>query len=217
MAMLATMPPPAPATVIVQQGQTMGEIASAHGVSLQSLEDSNPQISNPSSIYVGEIVNLPGHVKSFPVTLTCTATIDASGNLSINDCSSKTAIPGGHPSAKPHSAPPTQQPADDPAQPRQAEPVTGEGAGILPGAEWACIARAESSDNPRSVNSIPGYIGNGGGLYGDLESTWGGYDGYAQPFQAPVSVQNAFNQRLQEESGWSPWIADSCPQKFGNG
>lgn len=206
MAMLATMPPPAPATVIVQQGQTMGEIASAHGVSLQSLEDSNPQISNPSSIYVGEIVNLPGHVKSFPVTLTCTATIDASGNLSINDCSSTTPVQAEQP--KPADNPP--QPTSAPPGPSSA-PTTEEGAGSIPA--WAsCIVQRESGGNPRSVNAIPGWIGDGGGLFGDLKTTWNGYDGYSQPFDAPVSVQIQFNNQLSDNgANLLPWAADGCP------
>lgn len=201
--------PPPMQVVTVQAGQTLGEIAQDHGVSLPAIEASNPSIANPASIYAGENVTIPGeNVRSFPVTLTCTATIDASGNLSINDCSTApkpTGLPIDNPSpTQPNSQPQTPQP--------EASTV-----GILPGAEWACIARAESSFNPRSVNAIPGYIGNGGGEYGDLESTWAGYDGYQQPFQAPLSVQNAFNQALQAHDGWSPWLADNCPQKFGNG
>lgn len=77
---------------------------------------------------------------------------------------------------------------------------------------WAsCIVQRESGGNPRAVNSIPGYIGNGGGLFGDLTSTWGNYGGYHQPFQAPVSVQIAFNQHLKDQMGLSPWAADGCP------
>jgi hypothetical protein len=80
----------------------------------------------------------------------------------------------------------------------------------MPDAFSRCVEMRESSDNPRSVNAIPGYIGNGGGLFGDLESTWADYGGYAQPFDAPVSVQVAFNARLFAEDGKIPWLADKC-------
>jgi LysM repeat protein len=77
---------------------------------------------------------------------------------------------------------------------------------------WAsCIVQKESGGNPSAVNSVPGYIGNGGGLFGDLTSTWNGYDGYAQPFDAPVSVQVQFNDQLEAQDGLSPWAADGCP------
>lgn len=80
----------------------------------------------------------------------------------------------------------------------------------IPG--WAkCIVFRESSNNPRAVNSIPGYIGNGGGLFGDLTSTWNNYGGYHQPFQAPVSVQIQFNEQLHNQLGLKPWAADGCP------
>jgi LysM repeat protein len=77
---------------------------------------------------------------------------------------------------------------------------------------WAtCIVQRESGGNPAAVNSVPGYVGNGGGLFGDLTSTWGGYDGYAQPFDAPASVQIQFNDQLEAQMGLSPWAADQCP------
>lgn len=102
----------------------------------------------------------------------------------------------------------TQQPATqpEPQQPSQ----TSQGTTSIPA--WAtCIVQRESGGNPGAVNSIPGYIGNGGGLFGDLQSTWNNYDGYAQPFDAPVSVQIAFNNQLRAQDGLSPWAADGCP------
>lgn len=213
--MIATAPPPPAATVIVQAGETLSEIAQDHGVSLQAVEASNPQISNPASIYVGESVTIPGQQRSFQVTLTCTETVDASGNASLNDCSTT-------PRSQAETKPPAQQPQTPNSQPQTpapaATPIQG-GSGDSPG--WVpvpgmpdsfskCVEMRESSDNPLSVNAIPGYIGNGGGLFGDLKSTWNGYDGYAQPFQAPVSVQVQFNSNLFKQYGTSPWDADSC-------
>jgi len=44
----------------VKSGDTLWDIAKAHGVSLQSLIAANPQISNPNLIYPGQKINIPG-------------------------------------------------------------------------------------------------------------------------------------------------------------
>lgn len=103
------------------------------------------------------------------------------------------------------SIPPALTP--EPQQPAPSSQGTATG---IPG--WAtCIVQRESGGNPRSVNAVPGWVGNGGGLFGDLQSTWNNYDGYAQPFDAPVSVQVQFNDQLHAQDGLSPWAADGCP------
>lgn len=51
---------PSGGDVIVARGNSLSQIAVAHGVSLGALEAANPQISNPSLIYPGETVHLPG-------------------------------------------------------------------------------------------------------------------------------------------------------------
>jgi LysM repeat protein len=55
-------PPPAPAAgtaYTVQSGDTLSSIADQLGVSLSALEAANPQITDPDSINVGELVNIP--------------------------------------------------------------------------------------------------------------------------------------------------------------
>lgn len=49
-----------PGTYQVQSGDTMGKIAEQLGISLQDLLAANPQITNPDSIQVGDVINLPG-------------------------------------------------------------------------------------------------------------------------------------------------------------
>jgi LysM repeat protein len=44
---------------IVKSGDTLSEIARAHGVSLAALEEANAQILNPDVIYPGEVVHVP--------------------------------------------------------------------------------------------------------------------------------------------------------------
>ena len=47
-------------TYVVQWGDTLGKISARTGVSVPSLLALNPQIWNPSLIYAGQIINLPG-------------------------------------------------------------------------------------------------------------------------------------------------------------
>ena len=51
----------------VQKGDTLGKIAARMGTSLSSLIAVNPQIHNPSLIYVGQVINLPaGSSPNYP-------------------------------------------------------------------------------------------------------------------------------------------------------
>ena len=50
-------------SVTVQHGDTLSGIAARHGVSLQALIAANPQIANPSRIYPGDTVSVPGGAK----------------------------------------------------------------------------------------------------------------------------------------------------------
>jgi LysM repeat protein len=61
-------PPPAPSggTYVVQRGDTLGNIAGRIGVSWRDILALNPQIQNPSLIYVGQVLYLPGGVANPP-------------------------------------------------------------------------------------------------------------------------------------------------------
>ena len=53
---------PAPSyggTYVVQVGDTIGKIAARTGCSVRSILAVNPQITNPSLIYAGQVINLP--------------------------------------------------------------------------------------------------------------------------------------------------------------
>jgi LysM repeat protein len=73
-----------------------------------------------------------------------------------------------------------------------------------------CVAFRESTNNPHAVNSIPGYIGNGGGAYGFLQSTWSGLGYSGSPQTASVAQQKAAFSKLYSQLGRSPWTADGC-------
>lgn len=53
-------------TYMVQKGDTLGKIAGRMGVSWRDILALNPQIQNPSLIYVGQVIYLPGGVVSPP-------------------------------------------------------------------------------------------------------------------------------------------------------
>lgn len=52
-------PQPAQKTYTVRSGDTLSGIAQKFGVSLQALRDANPQINDPSLIYVGQLLTIP--------------------------------------------------------------------------------------------------------------------------------------------------------------
>lgn len=59
-------PPPCNCSYLVQQGDTLGKIAARKGVSLKDILAANPQIHNPSLIYVGQVINLPAGTGTTP-------------------------------------------------------------------------------------------------------------------------------------------------------
>lgn len=61
-----SQPPPTGGTYVVKAGDTLGKIAARSGVSLSALIAANPQIKNPSLIYVGQVINLPAGTKPPP-------------------------------------------------------------------------------------------------------------------------------------------------------
>lgn len=71
-------------TYMVRQGDTLAKIAARIGCSLSSLLAANPQILNPSVIYVGQVINLPAGAKTPPPppppSCNCSPTPVPSGN-----------------------------------------------------------------------------------------------------------------------------------------
>ncbi|HNN13607.1 MAG TPA: LysM peptidoglycan-binding domain-containing protein [Anaerolineales bacterium] len=64
--------PPAPvtgSTYVVQWGDTLGIIAGRYGVTVYDLLAINPQISNPSLIYIGQVINVPAVVVPYPTVV----------------------------------------------------------------------------------------------------------------------------------------------------
>jgi len=63
---LQDLPPPGEATqsYTAQRGDTLSEIAKAHGVSLEGLLAANPQVNNPDVIYPDQSIALPAGTKA---------------------------------------------------------------------------------------------------------------------------------------------------------
>ena len=89
----------------VAAGDNLSEIAQAHGMSLQEIESSNPQIQNFDLIHPGEVINLPGSSAS-PAPTTDTSGVN--GGTSSTDSSTTSPI--------------TSTPSTDPNQ--QTDPTT---------------------------------------------------------------------------------------------
>lgn len=59
----AYVPPPAPPsgpTYVIQQGDTLRKLAYRWGVTVNAILTANPQIVNPSLVYVGQAIRIPG-------------------------------------------------------------------------------------------------------------------------------------------------------------
>lgn len=53
-------PPPSGSTYVIQSGDTLRKLATRWGVTVDAILAINPQIKNPSLIYVGQVINKPG-------------------------------------------------------------------------------------------------------------------------------------------------------------
>jgi len=180
------------AYVTVSPGNTLSGIASHHGITWEQLWYANyREVRDPNLIFPGEKLVIPArNAPSAPQS-------------AVNKWvySSNEGATG--PAALPYHGTGTVVHQVTAAAPTAAAPVTGG----IPG--WAtCIVARESGGNATVVNASSGAAG----LFQDLPSTWGGYDGYATASEAPVSVQIAFNQILSDYgTNLSPWAADGCP------
>lgn len=76
---------------VVQQGDSLSVIAANLGISLNALLQANPQITNPSLIFPGEVLNLPNNV--IPVTGPQLQIIPSSGQAGAQVTVSGTAFP----------------------------------------------------------------------------------------------------------------------------
>src|ERR1700734_3525889 len=77
-------PSPVPAhvvTYVIQAGDSMSAIATAHNISLAALQAANPQVASPNSISPGEVLNIPGG--AMPMSSADTGGVISGGVISI--------------------------------------------------------------------------------------------------------------------------------------
>jgi resuscitation-promoting factor RpfC len=159
------------------------------------------RVHNPSSIMVGQRLNLSGWHPVKPwITTAAMAAI---------------------PAPPPPPPAPAPAPAPQPAAPASSAPATSAPASSVPassaqstgsysassGSYENCVIQAESGGDASAVNPTSG----AGGLYGFMPSTWHslGYSGLPQ--DAPASVQHEAYAKEYARSGssaWSPY--DGC-------
>ena len=58
--------PAGPSTHTMQRGDTLGELARAHGLSLDELMAANPEIRDPKKVQVGQVINVPQAAEAQP-------------------------------------------------------------------------------------------------------------------------------------------------------
>jgi len=83
-----TFPTPTPvpggSTYIVQSGDTMSKIAARFGISLTTLLNLNPQITNPSRIYPGQQIRLPGGASTVPSAYVSPSAVQAGATVTLS-------------------------------------------------------------------------------------------------------------------------------------
>jgi hypothetical protein len=192
----------------VQPGDTLSGIAASHGVSLSQVEAANPQLSsNFDLIYAGQQVNLSGGGGALTSPSSHSTGLDGDGDHD-GDMSD-----GPAQSAPVHHSAPMSSPANTGYSGGYSSSSSLSDVPGVPSGFAACVALRESSNNPRSVNAVPGFEGKGGGAYGIMDYVWQGSDlnKSGQPYNASLSEQKQAFSTLYQKYGKSPWTpSDGC-------
>lgn len=172
-----------PMVITVHSGDTLSGIAAQHDTTYQAIAQAN-NISNPDLIYTGQRFTIPS---------------GGSG-------SAYTPSPVTH--HHHHHSSSTSSGGSGYSSSGSLSDVPG-----VPQSFAACVAYRESSNNPRSINSVPGFEGMGGGAYGIMDYVWQGSDlnKSGQPYNASLSEQKQAFSILYAKYGTSPWQpSDGC-------
>jgi LysM repeat protein len=173
----------------VKPGDTLSEVAQAHGTNWQQLAELN-KLRDPNLILAGQTLRLDGAKKS-GVTAERTAKTDSKAPRTVRE-------------PRRASTPKVEQVADrttrvSRSQSSRPQTTAATGRASLSGA-WAKVANCESSGNPRAV-SPAGYYG----LFQFDLKTWRGVGGSGNPINASAGEQLMRAKRLYAQRGASPW------------
>ena len=183
-----TNQPTTPANVVVQSGDSLSKLASAHATTYVRLYDANTQVAHPDKIFPGQNLRIPA----------------AEEQLVSRPLPQDAVVPAPAPAAAP--APKPQAAVQPRATQQAAKPaaaVSTASAGV-----WDRLAQCESGGN-WSINT-------GNGFYGGLQftlSSWQAVGGTGLPSQASKSEQIARAEMLKARQGWGAWPA--CSAKLG--
>jgi LysM repeat protein len=178
--------------VVVQSGDTLSQIATAHQTTYVRLFDANTQINDPDVIHPGEKVRVPA------------ADEQLADRAIPTDAPAIVSEPTAPQSAQ-ASAPAVDEapaPATTVSQPVSAAPA------VASGSVWDRIAQCEAGGN-WAANTGNGYYG---GLQFTL-SSWAAAGGSGYPNQASRDEQIARATILQSRQGWGAWPV--CAAKAG--
>lgn len=171
--------------VVVNPGDTLSKIATAHQTTYPRLFDANTKIKDPDLIYPGDTLRIPRPDE----VLESRAVVVSSPSPTVAATKPKQKNVAAQQKPKP-------QPAPTPT-------ATTNNASV-----WDRLAQCESGGN-WSINTGNGYYG---GLQFSLAS-WKGVGGTGLPSQASKSEQIARGEKLQAKQGWGAWPA--CTRKLG--
>lgn len=191
---------PEPDAVRVQAGDTLAEIAAAHGVGdWRRVFDANPHVADPDILGVGEQLRIPApgeQLERRPLPQPEPAPSSSGASVQAQSSGS------GPTTASEEPAPQQQAGASSTDVPQQSQPSSA-GGGV-----WERLAQCESGGN-WSANT-------GNGFYGGLQftpSSWRAVGGQGLPHQASKAEQIARAEQLRAVQGWGAWPA--CSRKLG--
>jgi LysM domain len=166
---------------LVQPGDTLSGIAASHGTSLAAVEAANSQLANPSLIYAGQRVEIPGG-PSAPQGSSAARSAPAAESGSQTASSSRAVSTVRQASSSGSSGYSSSDLSSIPG---------------VPSSLASCVAYRESTDL-----RDPAADGN---AYGIIPAS--GYNVYG----TSLAHQKQVFAELYQQDGGSPWAADGCP------
>jgi len=171
---------------LVQPGDTLSGIASAHNATLAAVETANSQIHNFDLIFAGQTIHIPAHGSATQTSHTSSSTSSHSSShkspsstASVTSSTSTTTKTVSSGSSSGYSS-------------SNLSDIPG-----VPSSFAACVAYRESTNlqNPAA----------NGNAYGIIPAS--GYNVYG----TSIAHQKQVFAELYKQYGGSPWAADGCP------
>jgi len=173
----------------VKAGDTLSEIAQAHGTNWHQLAEIN-NLSNPDLILIGQSLQLDGARKSAATQKRTRTTHHSTARRTERKV---------HPKVhkKVHTSRSETKRFSGNSSTRRSSARSGK---VRLSGGWAAVAKCESGGNPRAVNPA-GYYG----LFQFDRQTWRSVGGSGSPASASASEQLMRAKKLYSQRGASPW------------